>query len=645
MDKQTINQKEEFNHFVERMAKIRELSSPALYDFDDADDYSKRLRKNFETIGHLAAENRKMLEEVLYPILEDKKPLTADTIENMSEFSEKLMTVANEESDFENLDIPIMSLVAEKLSVDARERGEFVNLIRQTDTEMTACYSLMNMTGRISTNMSISEGYQKKGLKLGQFFLNLIKKDAFLHIPDIQMRELVLTDARFVSVFYEHTTDYDQNNANLDLLDQMMKLSRDPFYANAVPDFDWRYFKYRVLQYYLQCTDNGNFRGFDREQLERINVAADEMEQFYEENREFVSQIIGGSSTPLLIARNRYYGGRIDEFTYRKTLHDYYERRDASAFGTDGNLANILVPLELMALLDKKCSAEDRLLLKRLYRNMSEYIFRMPNAGSLSFLMEYYTGVINRFIEIPSIMTFEEFGLQTLAAIHPPTYIHSTMVGKLTECLCMYLLDYRPEILIGVAGTGSREEVLEKRDQILQFAYHAAICHDFGKILIIDTILVYGRHLLDSEFEIIKSHPQIGAELLSRHESTRAYADVARGHHRFWDDSRGYPEDFRTADSPLKPIIDLVMCADCMDAATDTVGRSYSNGKTLTQFVEEVRRDAGSRYAPWLLELLEKDSVQMDLRFLLTKGRNATYHDTYLLLKGVKEKAVRPELA
>lgn len=638
-----INQKEEFNHFIERMAKIRELSSPALYDFDDADDYSRRLRKNFESIGRLAAENRKMLDEVLYPILENEELLSDDSVENMSELSEKLMSVAGDDSDFENLDIPIMAMVSERLFRDATERGEFVNLIRQTDAEFIACYSLMNMTERIFVDMSISEKYLKKGLELGQFFINLLKKDVFLTIPDMEMRQLVLTNARFVSAFYEHVTDPELNRKNLELLDQMMKVQKDPFYANAVEDFDWRYFKFRVLQYYLQCTDNGNFRGFDAKQLERINEAADEMEHFFEENSEYVDGIIGGSCTPLLIARNRYYGGRLDEFSYRKVLREYYEKRDTTNFGADGNLANILVPLEYMALLDKKSNAADKMMLKRLYRNMSEYMFRMPSAGALSFLMEYFTGVINRFIEFPSIMTFEEFGLQTLAAIHPPTYIHSIMVGKLTECMCGYLLDMMPEVLVGVADTVSISQVQEKREKILSYAYHAAVCHDFGKIMIIDTILVYGRHLLDSEFELIKTHPMIGAQLLKRHESTRSYADVALGHHRFWDDSRGYPEEFKTADSPVKPIIDLVMCADCMDAATDTVGRSYSNGKTLTQFVEEVRRDAGGRYAPWLLKLLEQDKVQIDLRFLLSEGRESTYHDTYLLLKGVKEKATKTE--
>ncbi len=633
-----ISQQDEFNKFIERMAKIRDLSSPPLYEFDDAEDYSKRLRKNFETIGKLAAENRKMLDEVLYPLLDPKAELSNDQVEEMSDFGEKLMNVANDEADFENLDIPIMALVADRLSEDAKNRDDICNLLRQMDAELMACYCLMNMTERISTHRALSEKYLTRGLEVGQFFINLLKKENLLTVPSMELRGLVLTDARFVSAFYEHVTNPELNQRNLDLLDLMRKVAEDPFYHNSVEDFDWDYFSFRVLQYYLQCTDNGNFRGFTKKQLDHIADMADSMDRFMEAHPDYVGSVFGAASIPFLNARNRFYAGRMEEAAYRRILLEAYEGRDPRSFGADGNMTNVLVPLEMMTLLDGKRTSRDRILLKNLYRNLSAYVFHMPNAGALSFVMEYYTGIIQRFYEVPSNVTFEDFGLQTLAALHPPTYVHSLMVGQLTECLCVHLLEVDPERLIGVLDTKTVEDVIAKKDAILHFAYHAAVCHDFGKIMIIDTILVYGRHLLDFEFDIIKSHPEVGYELLSQHESTRAYAEVARGHHRFYDDSRGYPEAFKTSESKVKTIIDLVMCADCMDAATDSVGRSYSRGKTLTEFVAEVEEGAGSRYAPWLLELLQRNDVQDDLRYLLANGRDETYRDTYLLLKGVKEK-------
>ncbi len=631
-------QKEEFDRFVDHMAKIRYLSSPALYDFDDAEDYAGRLRRNFETIGALAAENRDMLDHLLYPILESDDELSDDIVEDMSEFAEKLLSLAGSGNDFENLDIPIMSLVTERLAADAEKKNDIGNKIRQMDAAFIASYSLMNITSRISVDHSISNEYRDRALKIGRFFLDLVKKENFLTVPGEELRNLVLMDARFVSAMYENSVDEKENDEYLDLLDNMMKISADPFYGNAVPGFDWKYFQFRVLSYYLQSTDDGNKRHINDRQLKRILVAADAIEKLIASDPAYFREVGGAEAVPFLCARTRFYSGKITEDAYRKALLEEYEKRDKNDFGPDGNFDNVLIPLEFLSLFREKRSSRDRLLLKNFYRNISAYMFAMPNAGALSFVMEYFSGIVRRFCEIPSILTFEEFGLQTLAALHPPTYIHSLMVGQITECLCGYLIDRMPHILVGVLDTKTAEEVMEKKAAILKFAYHAAICHDFGKILIIDTIFVYGRRLLDFEFDIIKSHPVLGWELLRKHESTKAFADVALGHHRFYDDSRGYPEEFKTAESKDKPIIDLVMCADCMDAATDSVGRSYNKGKTLIEYIKEVESESGSRYAPWLAELLKDTQLRGDLMYLLSEGRQANYRDTFLLLKSVKER-------
>ena len=632
------NHKEEYDQFVDRMAKIRYLSSPALYDMDDAQDYAKRLRKNFQAIGQLAEENRKMLDDILYPILESDQLLDENTVSEMSEFEEKLLTLASDTTDFENLDVPIMALVAKRLCSDAAHKSDVSNRIIQMDAVLISCYSLMNQTERIESDPHISEAFRKRGLAAGEFFLEMAKKENFLSIPDLELRDLVLTNARFVSAFYENAKDEASKKRNLDILDWMMRISGDPFYHRAVPDFDWKYFQFRVLGYYLQCTDNANLRGFQGDQLERIALAAEALEKLMASDEDYFAEVLGDEGAKIFIKRNYYLTGRISKSDYWKFLLDEYEIRDKEDFSSGSNYLNVLVPLELIALMSKRKTANECRLMKTLYQNMNAYMFGMPNAGSLSFVMEYFTGFLNRFCEKPSVMSFEDFGLQTLAALHPPTYIHSLMVGQITECLCSFMIEKMPERLVGVCGTKSTEEVLQRSEEILYFAYHAAVCHDFGKIMIIDTIFVYGRRLLEFEFQVIKSHPMMGADLLSRHESTRRYVDVAKGHHRFWDDSRGYPEKFITAKSPDKPIIDLVMCADCMDAATDSIGRSYNSGKTLKEYLDEVREQAGSRYAPWLPQLIDDLGVQDELRFLLSEGRAANYRETFLLLKNVREK-------
>ena len=74
-----------------------------------------------------------------------------------------------------------------------------------------------------------------------------------------------------------------------------------------------------------------------------------------------------------------------------------------------------------------------------------------------------------------------------------------------------------------------------------------------------------------------------------------------------------------------------------MDAATDSVGRSYKGFKTLDEFIGEVRAAAGTRYAPWLPELLEAEDTRRELATLLDEGRKETYADAYYLLRRMCE--------
>ena len=68
-------------------------------------------------------------------------------------------------------------------------------------------------------------------------------------------------------------------------------------------------------------------------------------------------------------------------------------------------------------------------------------------------------------------------------------------------------------------------------------------------------------------------------------------------------------------------------------AATDTIGRSYSAGKTFDEFLAEAEAGAGSRYAPFVPELLKRPDCRRDIEYLLADGRERMYRETYRLLR------------
>lgn len=634
-----INISEEFKNYTDRMLKIRLLSSPDIQSFDNAETYSERLRNNFKEIGRLAAMNREMLDGVLYPELNSEDVIEDEFAEQMGELAENLISLAGITDDYENLDAPVALLIADRLMKDCENSDDMVELIRRMDEIIPIYYALMNMTERIVTRPEISKVFHDKGLELGERFLTFLDKDVFATLPDDDTKDIVLINARFMTAFFESSHNPEENRRNLEILDMMMDIAEDPFYHEHIQDYDWKYFKFRVLEYFLQCTDVFNARGFTIQQLMHICKRADELEKLCESDPEFFEPINGYKTYPILVMRNRCLAGFVNKEKYKGYLLDIYETRDKKDVGMDGGYMNILIPLEIMRTVNPNdYNAEEAVLLNDIYQSLVAYLFHIPNSGVLAIMLEFAFELFMCFVDVPGGITFEDFVRQCLAAIHPPTYIHSCMVGQISARMAYHLIRKRPELFIGILECNNAEEVISNRDRIVDYVYHAGLCHDFGKICIIDTIFVYGRKLLDFEFDIIKSHPLIGSELLKKHFSTREYADVALGHHRWYNDEGGYPADFNTADSKYKTVIDLVQCADCMDAATDTVGRSYSKGKTLAQFMEELKEGSGTRYAPWLYDLYEDPVVFNDVEYMLNEGRQLNYKETYNLLRDVKER-------
>ncbi|MBP3868864.1 MAG: HD domain-containing protein [Solobacterium sp.] len=622
---------EKYLEYVKRMTQVRYLSTPSLDGIPDADGYSERLRDNFITIGKLAAENRAFLQEMFFPMMKEERLLTATQVDELISFGDNLIDADNAE----NLDLPIMSLLAEKLYDDARRKNDISRLVQRLDAKLDTLYALMIVTIRISSNPEIAERYRKVGHEIGEFFLKLLEKDAFAELPDEDTRSIVLTDARYATVFYEREpADETGSSRELVILDQLLEIYSDPFYRSLTPSFDWAYFKYRVLHYIAMSTDLNNLRGFNAATLAHIEQRTEEYYAYWHSDPEQFGQYDDEQLVSLLLTRNRYLARKVDRKVYISTILALYEGRNENAYDLTSVYDNLLLPSEYISMLDPEhLSEEETETLYQVYQNVIRYIFHMSNGGSLSSVLEYSTTILEQFIEIPSRYDFETMGREYMAALHPPTYIHSLMVAQLSRALTQHAIDQCPQELIGLPGCDTAETVQAKKEEILDFIYHAALCHDFGKLAIIDTVLVYGRNLLDMEFDLIRTHPVMGGNMLKKYPSTRAFADIALGHHKWYDGSAGYPADFSPEDSPFRPLIQIVQIADCLDAATDSVGRSYHKGKTFADVREEFIAGMGTVYAPWVVNLLKEPEVAEHLCTLLDEGRKENYRNTYYLLK------------
>ena len=138
----------------------------------------------------------------------------------------------------------------------------------------------------------------------------------------------------------------------------------------------------------------------------------------------------------------------------------------------------------------------------------------------------------------------------------------------------------------------------------------AAALHDVGKVGVPDRILLKPGKLTGSEFELMKSHTLIGAEILSgsRWPVLQMAEEIALTHHERFDGS-GYPHALEGEAIPLPGRI--VIVADNFDALTHT--RPYADAWEPERAAAEVQRMSGQQFDPRVVEAFER----LDLAALL----------------------------
>lgn len=138
-------------------------------------------------------------------------------------------------------------------------------------------------------------------------------------------------------------------------------------------------------------------------------------------------------------------------------------------------------------------------------------------------------------------------------------------------------------------------------DRDLEILYKAAPLHDIGKIAIPDSILNKPGKLDADEWEVMKSHAQIGYDILASSDLDvlRAGATLAGGHHENWDGS-GYPKGLVGEDIHIFARIASV--ADVFDALVNR--RCYKEAWSISETIQFFEEMKGVKFEPRLVELL-----------------------------------------
>ena len=135
----------------------------------------------------------------------------------------------------------------------------------------------------------------------------------------------------------------------------------------------------------------------------------------------------------------------------------------------------------------------------------------------------------------------------------------------------------------------------------------ASLLHDIGKLAVPEHIICKPGKLTKEEFEKVKIHPVVGADILKRVEFPYPVVPMVRSHHEKWDGT-GYPDGLAGEEIPIGARI--LSAVDCLDALASD--RQYRRALPLDEAIQVVVELSGTSFDPQIVEILKRRYIELE---------------------------------
>jgi putative nucleotidyltransferase with HDIG domain len=151
------------------------------------------------------------------------------------------------------------------------------------------------------------------------------------------------------------------------------------------------------------------------------------------------------------------------------------------------------------------------------------------------------------------------------------------------------------------------EELGIRADREIKAIEAASLLHDMGKLAVPEHILNKPGRLTPAEFEIMKRHAPVGADILSAIDFPYPVVPIVRHHHENWDGT-GYPDGLAGEQIPIGARI--LSIVDCFDALTSD--RPYRPRMTTDEAMAILQQRRGTMYDPRIVDIFKNIHAEFD---------------------------------
>jgi energy-coupling factor transport system substrate-specific component len=204
-----------------------------------------------------------------------------------------------------------------------------------------------------------------------------------------------------------------------------------------------------------------------------------------------------------------------------------------------------------------------------------------------------------------------------IAELLERTHFETVMAfSEALEARDQYTAGHSRRVMEYSKSIGQRMKLAEQNIEQLK---KSALLHDIGKIGIPDIVLHKQTKLSDEEYDIIKSHSEIGATILKYIKSFKNLVPAVYHHHERFD-GKGYPHGIKGEAIPLHARI--IAIADSFDAMTSN--RAYRNALSFKTALSELERGRGVQLDPDITDIFIE--ILKESPYYFTLFREPEYH-------------------
>lgn len=562
-----------------------------------------------------AERNMELLKTKLFPLLDHLPEAGREELQELQEFSEKLFQVGDE------LDTGLFCKIHQALLNLARLAKDQKGMIRELYWlglgKHNQCSRLVGLP------FGIVENYMS-GMRLC-----FTEAAAYLkyydQIEDTDTRGYIIRSRANMAL-----GDFSSAGEKIRRVKQTLQILQDKYYQEKEPDLPWERY---IFMTHRQMADSISYNRDDVMSAEDIEAVMESVYIVYQTRLQEAAEkkMRAPIQAAFSYASILYYCGLSTLDNLLTQMEQLMDTAEPSDFSYENMYGLISLPAHYcryLAQYPERIPAREEYI-EDLYRRILDYVEVFPNAPENEHLFLFLRQLANHFVETGNSIPYGEFLLKLLIRFAPDIYVQSYIVGRTASVLCRIIVEEEPEFFDDMEEIRAVRDPDGKRRAVQDYAMHAGLFHDAGKINFMNFYTRTGRQWFDEEYEMTRLHTIVGNVCLAGRKSTRRYADAALGHHSWYDGSRGYPESYRRLESPYRQMVDVIGLMDWIENVTDAQYLFTGVKLTFEEAVQTAVSMEGKRFSPLLTARLQEEEIAAEIKKAFEDGRAEAWERIY----------------